>query len=1078
MKLNKKKNEIMNFNWYHERVSITIRLVIGGLIVLLAQPLYANNQTDEDSILTMLHQEVDSHYNQFRSGNLPVNFVGVNVCDVQTINIESSLGATMQKDHDSFPQYSVNVKIGTPQSKYFKPLASGFLRPNNSFASDENFYGDIDQLRVAVSDQLQAAYAGMSKTPKLFSNDRDVISNLEDVRFYSTPTPGRYYEKALSQSDVNMDEWENMLNEVCAVFRSSDYQINVTIKLKCKMERRYFVSSDGGEIVKNNPSYVLSIASQIVTSWGEKLPLEKDFFATSLEDLPSKTELKETAENLLTRLQKMYSAPRMDSYEGPVLFGSIASGVIIHEIIGHKLEASESGDTATMSQKMNKQIFPDFVQIYDDPTVTEYTGVPLVGHYQYDDEGVPSQKVECVKDGILRSLLTSRRAFFEGSVSNGHGRGTILNEAAARQANLFVKSSAPVTDKRLREMLLNEIREQNKEFGYYIPSISSGGEVKDHPLQLLDTPDSKSKFMITVEYAFKVYADGRPDELVSGGMLISSPEAIWNAITAMGTECEVNNGSCGAKSGIIPVSLIAPKMLVKNMKWHISSDSQAKSKILPTMPAIPNLQFESEPKTIIKALEDEMLVVKNNVKSEEAPLCFADFIVDSETHEGFNYSNGVCLDSVVKKSTIGNVRLYSGEKQNVSEIQVSPFNTGFSLPIKCDYYVLRHIMRDKVLTAYEKMLSSHSKKNEKSVDSPRLKEFSPIECISGRQLHILNKEELRDISYILSIEMAKYDEFKNPSVRVSQKMYDDYRVTSEGQKILKRQAYLSIYGHADMKTVDGRYEHRVIKVELLDTDASLAKREFCKKLKETIESYKDIAQTLTVDAPITYDGLVLLEGEPVKGLLFRNLNQCLADKISRNGLKTNIGDSVLDKRLCVTQLSGVPSYNGRKLWGFEEFDMDGQKPKAMILVDHGILKNKLSGRLTYGDNSHSTGNERISRGVTTVFPGVLRVTSSEVDKQKSIRSRFVEMAKKAGQKYAYIIRKFDSDTEETLIRVNTTTLEEQRLKCNYQYRSNNANLIAVSKEEYLTQERNFTPCSFIYPTALLLDNIQLRITKK
>jgi len=1065
----------MNFNWFHERVSISIRLVIGGLIILFAQPLYANNQADEDSILPMLHEEVDSHYNQFRSGNLPVNFVGVNVCDVQTINIESSLGATMHKDHDSFRQYSVNVKIGTPQSKYYKPLVGRFLL-DNSFASDELFYGDIDQLRVAVSDKLQAVYAGMSKAPKVFSNDKDGISNLEDVRFYSTPTPGRYDEKALSQSDVNMDEWEDMLNEVCAVFRSSDYQINATIKLKCKMERRYFVSSDGGEIVKNNPSYVLSIASQIVTSWGEKLPLEKDFFAKSLEDLPSKTELKETAENLLSRLQKMYSAPRVDSYEGPVLFGSIASGVIIHEIIGHKLEASESGDIATMSQKMNKQIFPYFVQIYDDPTVTEYAGVPLVGHYQYDDEGVPSQKVECVKDGILRSLLTSRRAFFEGSLSNGHGRGNILNEAVARQANLFVKSSTPVTDKRLREMLLNEIREQNKEFGYYIPSISSGGEVKAHPLQLLATPDSKAEFMITVEYAFKVYADGRPDELVSGDMLISSPEAIWNAITAMGIECEVNNGTCMAKSGIIPVSLIAPKMLVKNMKWHISSDSQAKSKILPTMPTIPNLQFESEPKTIIKALEDEMLVVKTNVKSEEAPLRFADFIVDSETHESFNYSNGLCLDSVAKKSSIGNIRLYSGEKQNVSEVQGTPFNFGFSLPIKCDYYVLRHIMRDKVLTAYEKMLSSHSKKNEKSVDSPRLKEFPPIDCISGRKLHILNKEELRDISCELSIEMEKYDEFKNPSVWVDQVMYDDYRVTSEGQKIFKRQAYLSIYGHVDMKTVDGIYEHRVIKVELLDADASLAKREFCKKLKETIESYKDIAQTLTVDAPITYDGLVLLEGEPVKGLLFRNLNQCLVD--SRNGLKTNIGDSVLDKRLCVSQLSGVPSYNGRKLWGFEEFDMDGQKPKAMILVDHGILKNKLSGRLTYGDNSHSTGNERISRGVTTVFLGVIRVTSSEVDKQKSIRSRFVEMAKKAGQKYAYILRKYDDESEETLIRVNTTTLEEQILKCDYQYLSKNANLIAVSKEEYLTQERNFTPCSFIYPTALLLDNIQLRMTRK
>ena len=183
---------------------------------------------------------------------------------------------------------------------------------------------------------------------------------------------------------------------------------------------------------------------------------------------------------------------------------------------------------------------------------------------------------------------------------------------------------------------------------------------------------------------------------------------------------------------------------------------------------------------------------------------------------------------------------------------------------------------------------------------------------------------------------------------------------------MKRKVYLNIFGQIYTKTEDGVTENKIIKLELLDTNASSAIKEFRKKLKETVQSFKDNNKKLMVDEPINYVGPVLLEGKFVKDFLFLNLNQSLLEKYSRSKSQFTIGDTVLDERLSIKQLSDTYSFKGRNLWGFEEYDMDGVKPEAILLVDCGILKNKLRGRLSYDGNAHSTGNERIGGNFTSV----------------------------------------------------------------------------------------------------------------
>lgn len=203
--------------------------------------------------------------------------------------------------------------------------------------------------------------------------------------------------------------------------------------------------------------------------------------------------------------------------------------------------------------------------------------------------------------------------------------------------------------------------------------------------------------------------------------------------------------------------------------------------------------------------------------------------------------------------------------------------------------------------------------------------------------------------------------------------------------------------------------------------------------------------------PIAYDGPVLVDGISVKYRIINNRDQDLLDNPFQTRSLAEIGDTIIDTAIRVEQLSGVSSYKGQKLWGYEEVDLDGVKPENVLLVDNGILKNRLSGRMNSRNTPHSTGNERFSGSFATVYPGVLRATSSVPQSLKKIKSEFIRKAKKAGHKYAYILRTYNDDRfqnpyyngNEILLRVNTETLEEQQLYCNYKFTSQLSSVIAT-----------------------------------
>jgi predicted Zn-dependent protease len=256
--------------------------------------------------------------------------------------------------------------------------------------------------------------------------------------------------------------------------------------------------------------------------------------------------------------------------------------VFFHEVLGHRLEGQrQRGDEEgqTFTKLIGKQILPSFLSVSDDPTMAALNGHALSGHYSYDDEGEPARRVDLIKDGVLETFLMSRLPVASVQQSNGHGRAEAGHMPTGRQGNLIVTSTKTVPESELRKMLIEEAKRQGKPYGLYFEDISSGFAVT--------TRRSPQAFQVIPLVVYRVYVDGRPDELVRGVSIVGTPQAALNSIVATGDKQDIFNGVCGAESGSVPVSAVAPAMLVSQIETQRQAQGNARPPILPPPTADP-----------------------------------------------------------------------------------------------------------------------------------------------------------------------------------------------------------------------------------------------------------------------------------------------------------------------------------------------------------------------------------------------------------------------------------------------------------------------------------------------------------
>jgi predicted Zn-dependent protease len=500
-------------------------------------------------------------------------FLSYAVADADSIAISAQFGAIVGSNESRRRIADVQVRLGAPAEDNTHgdhrnsalttvplPLTDdgAALARSLWFATNRGYGKALDAyMKVKTEQQIRAKEEDSSPD---FSSEKPATELL--------PSPPPLV--------VDRIAWQDRLRELSGLFKQYPDVFFNNVALEASTETDYFVSSEGAKVATPNHVARLIIVARTRCADGMDIFRAETFEADDVSHLPDQKTLTDKTIAMAKNLEALRVAPVTEPFNGPAILSGRASAVFFHEVLGHRLEGQrQRGDDEgqTFTKLLGKQILPPFLSVSDDPTLATFDGVSLSGHYSYDDEGQPARRVDLIKDGVLGTFLMSRLPIASFSTSNGHGRAETGHMPTGRQGNLIVTSSKTVSDAELREMLKAEAKKQGKAYGLYFEDISSGFAVT--------TRRSPQAFQVIPLVVYRVYVDGRPDELVRGVSIVGTPQAALNRILATNNKQDVFNGICGAESGSIPVSAVAPAMLVSEIETQRQSQGTARPPILP-----------------------------------------------------------------------------------------------------------------------------------------------------------------------------------------------------------------------------------------------------------------------------------------------------------------------------------------------------------------------------------------------------------------------------------------------------------------------------------------------------------------
>ena len=528
------------------------------------------------AVLTALQEELGRSMSALSKGDPGVYFISYGVADREYSEVSGSNGALLSSSDNRGRWLEVQTRVGNYQLDDTHKLGDrqpSWTSPGSTVALDD----DIPVLRREIWRETDRQYRAASEALiKVRTSQQVQVQTAEGAApDFSHETP---HTSIGARVEIRVDRrpWEERVRKYTAEFSKSPAVLNSIATFTALAMNQYQVNSEGTSLAFGQIHYRLELYVQSKAPDGMDINRYANFDWLDPKDAPDDKTVLARVHTMIEETQALDQAPLVDPYAGPALLTGRAAAVFFHEVFGHRAEGFRQKDInegQTFTSKVGEKILPDFISIKDDPTEAQFAGQMLLGHYSFDDEGVPSRTVSLVDHGVLKTFLMSRSPLVNIPNSNGHGRRQLGFVPEARQGNLIVSSTRTLTNAQLRQKLVELIKQQGKPFGLLNDDIAGGFTFTGRGQPQI--------FQVLPLVVYKVYPDGRPDELVRGVDIVGTPLLALTKIVATGDTPEVFNGYCGAESGSVPVSAVAPAILTSEMEVQKKETSTDKPPILP-----------------------------------------------------------------------------------------------------------------------------------------------------------------------------------------------------------------------------------------------------------------------------------------------------------------------------------------------------------------------------------------------------------------------------------------------------------------------------------------------------------------
>jgi len=550
---------------------------VGTLVVVLSLCL-PSVAAEEHPVLGIMESEMALSMDKLVSpeGTKPY-FLQYTVTDEVDVMIMATLGAVTNRQENHSRQLDVDVRCGEYDLDNTHQIRGGYFGGYDRWqgARELPLNGDALATRQALWLETDERFkAAVKRLSQVKANVKVKVEEEDLSADFSKEEPVTQIDEWLSQS-ADLDKLQERVKRYSREFRSHPLIYNSNIMLMGNVTNRLAVNSEGSKLQFGKGWWRIGIQASTLADDGMELWQYSAFDAHAPEGLPDDATVMAGVNQVIEEVLALRAAPLVEPYTGPAILMNRASGVFFHEIFGHRIEGHRQKDVEegqTFAKKIGKQVLPPFLSVVDDPTQRTFNGIDLNGFYQFDEECVPAQPAKTVVSGVLETFLLSRSPTRGFTKSNGHGRRQPGMGVVARQGNLIINSSKEVSFDRLRDMLKEEAKKQNKEYGLLFSDISGGFTFTNRYMP--------QAFKVMPILVHKVFTDGRPDELVRGVDIVGTPLTCFSQILATADDPDIFNGVCGAESGMVPVSAISPSILVEQIEVEKKQKAQDRTPIL------------------------------------------------------------------------------------------------------------------------------------------------------------------------------------------------------------------------------------------------------------------------------------------------------------------------------------------------------------------------------------------------------------------------------------------------------------------------------------------------------------------
>jgi TldD protein len=540
-------------------------------------------------------------------------YVEYRLLDLDVREVVAEFGTLLQSTHNRNRFMNVQARVGS------------YKLDSSNFISDESFRGfigsqgsvgidgDYDSLRqdlwIATDQAFKEAIEAYSRKQAYLSS----LARQSDIDDFAKAPPIQLIESRVTPDWTNRN-WEQEARDTSAALRAFPeiYESRVTYYLVYATE--YMMTSEGTEIRTNRTFAAVEAGMNTLANDGMPLNHLYSAYAPRPGDLPNVDTVRKGLNVAGSELMALRLAQPAQDYTGPVLFEARAAAPLVAQVLGPAINGARPpvafqpvveqlmgnlGGKSDWAGRIGARVLPPSVSVVDDPAAKEFHGMPLIGGYTVDDEGVHAQKVAVVENGTLKALLMSRRPGTDSDQSNGHGRSGFLSDAKPTMSNLFFKSSETLSPADLKKKFLDECRAEKLTYCVIVREM-------DNPSLSLLRQEEFSELLASFQggagsgdrlplMVYKVYPEDGREEIIRGARIIGVTTRALRSLGGIGNDDFVYNymqsqiagfsgtalGAFGSAQGGLPASVVAPSLLFEELEVR---GARGEPKRLPLLP--------------------------------------------------------------------------------------------------------------------------------------------------------------------------------------------------------------------------------------------------------------------------------------------------------------------------------------------------------------------------------------------------------------------------------------------------------------------------------------------------------------